>query len=1550
MRAHSALCAAFTAPRVGERPDTVAKAKRTMTHGARISSILLCTLLAAASCGSGDDGGHSGAGTGKVEHTFLTPGVGPTNKEPLWPMKVGARYRFDDGEWTVARKSNRHGPAWILEQASGRPHPFLDWFGRNQGRPEAYWSVDTAGLVLRANGNQTTLDVPRLVVPATVRRGMKWETRAPDGTVWLKGEIDAGDNQDTLFGRRRVWTLRIDVPNRGTWEQDFIEGRGPVGTRYSLVPLAEKAAALPSRTKLQSTGIAPLVQKAAVTSFSVIEDPKTGQPEANMGLYVPGIDPEDVGVNGVYYVRYPYRRSCFVTEGAKLRGLDARLGPIAGVPAQANQIAPHDYDIGPCQDAAGVVQLSNGERMRLPMSSYGFGFIDWPNPTHCLAVQGMKCNPRPLFVSHPTGAYADAAPDTFRAFVYNDPDSTGATILGHTPRYEPGHSEMGFALLQSPVSDSLTTNWGSWLQPHSDGAVKRMVALGPASDAGMDTVFHSAGWIGHANARRRIKGGIDGPSGIEPWIGEHVSIDLPDLNPLVTVLHGDNTRDLYEASEDGLIWKWKLVDGTLQRSFLTALQLPAGEQVVGIVPTSANRLQVWTQDGIARGWEEAVFGVGIVYYWIESATQHVRYVDIGTPPPSEAPPLWQGLQVSTTGRDVLLCAPRGRTLPDTPWTLGGQPTRIVRQDERCLLLVRSYTAVATPPPPANEDRSFPLPNPDHWLLKGNLPDLGEVEIGISPEDHTTVAGLQIPLKNGGFLGGQVRAGRGLGVIERGGADIASPIVADPRDEGLWVLGNLPDCPGGGTCPAAVHFFWDSPAFTSFPYGAASGSQGNAPKLTTLPDGLPAMKSGAVYTLLDPVQGAQNLSADPHGGMSMQGVALWPLGLSYRAGRGLLWRSEEKTGAIAGVRLPRGERFRRIDGLFGACAADGVCFLAVAGASSATAPQAWAIFRADRVGSGLHEVTSGWGDDTGVIAGLLADKDTLILHDGQHVLWRGFRDSEPKTCANCATPEDSCLRGFCACTFGQISFDGLCGDEAGTKVYASCKDALAAGASLDKPVRIDGDGAGPSPQVLTRCVADPTWSPMPTYFEPTTALSYASVGCSSGLPPPSGYKWYLMSSAAALHGEFEVEFEFGDASQGGMQFPLLVLAPLSEFTPEGNVPALCAQTPYIISPDQIAVGAFNGSWVVLTHNDLLDLGAGHPGPLWMHRDGAGIVRVGSGSKTLWTSAVPFKRDSRLVKIESIPLTVKSLRWKGSTPDFCVPECKGLGCGPDGCGGSCGTCIADAHCDVGQCTCNEPLYGDGKSCATPVGTEAFPASSCAAATAIVFPWSASPWIDPDGPGGEAPFKQAQCMDWKPWTIPPQAFLGTAAMMTWDPTAKSCKAWAQLPGPPASPASNLGGNGQLDGSSVPAGQSVAATWRTFESKSFTMMAILTLGPAGQAVRVHLDAAENFAKDSAAWTGWMPACGLSADTSKRVTLTWDAQGLWASVGSAAPQLVLADGKTKTVLTIQRQDNGTLKVSNGGSGMWFQYDGPLPAKLRAVGEVEGGGAATLTLGALQWM
>ena len=73
--------------------------------------------------------------------------------------------------------------------------------------------------------------------------------------------------------------------------------------------------------------------------------------------------------------------------------------------------------------------------------------------------------------------------------------------------------------------------------------------------------------------------------------------------------------------------------------------------------------------------------------------------------------------------------------------------------------------------------------------------------------------------------------------------------------------------------------------------------------------------------------------------------------------------------------------------------------------------------------------------------------------------------------------------------------------------------------------------------------------------------------------------------------------------------------------------------------------------------------------------------------------------------------------GGTSRTCVPDCRGVECGGDGCGGSCGTCPASATCSAGACTSR------GASC-DPI------AQDCRGAAEACYPDVTIGWCAPAG----------------------------------------------------------------------------------------------------------------------------------------------------------------------------------------------------------------------------
>jgi len=114
-------------------------------------------------------------------------------------------------------------------------------------------------------------------------------------------------------------------------------------------------------------------------------------------------------------------------------------------------------------------------------------------------------------------------------------------------------------------------------------------------------------------------------------------------------------------------------------------------------------------------------------------------------------------------------------------------------------------------------------------------------------------------------------------------------------------------------------------------------------------------------------------------------------------------------------------------------------------------------------------------------------------------------------------------------------------------------------------------------------------------------------------------------------------------------------------------------------------------------------------------------------------------------------------EGPPPDTCTPECEGLDCGEDGCGGLCGTCDRHEACLDGICV-EQPWCGDGvcapestdppEDCATCVEDCGCPGKEvcddgacCSPVTCVGEGLVCGTW--PDGCGGE--IKCGTCVTW-------------------------------------------------------------------------------------------------------------------------------------------------------------------------------------------------------------
>ncbi len=1570
---------------------------------------VVLVILELAACGGGSGGGNGNEADVRV--VFTRSGTGQVNAEPLWPMRPGLSYGSGNGQCAVTRWSSRFGTPWLLEQCTNAGEIWesdSDW---NQGRHEAFWSVEDEGLVLRASSAQEVRPVPLLIIPAQVRDGMEWEVRGDGGAVVLAGEVTGGDVRETQFGRHRVWRVRIDLAATETtdafqWKRDFVEGRGPLDSTFSVVPLEDQEDAPLPRVAMAPTGQEIPALMAGVRSFSALEDPAAGRMEVHLGLWQPAPPTEQ---NGPDLIRIRPRRMAFSVDDA------GHVESLLKDQVNAPYYLPHVFDFGICQDSASTAFLADGSRARVPMTEWGLAIHGWLNPPKY--IPGTEPEVEPIFPGAFAGVYGTDPPGSAEGFEIEEGSLRGThPFLGEV---DPLGFKAFWVLQQGPYDDRRgdTYGYGPWTHALGGTDVQRVMAATPLREgAGMDVVMRLDTWMAHATLDDfwRLPGQTHNYAGF----ARDSSLDGPYVDEVVAVLRPDNSRDLYEVSEDGVVWRLEVEDGVLNRYLLAAVELPHGERAIGVVPMKDKTLQVWTEDGYARVWTVPVFGVGPVEMYVDDARLHTYRLEAPEPSGGEPVPDVLGLHAQASGRDVLLCLPAGRSLGDTPWTLGGQPTRQVRQSDRCLLLVRPWDVAGS----AAVDGVSPTLVPtaaDAWHLEGSIPGVGAVELAFAPGTPEPIPDDISSRHSGGFNSQDVLAGPGLGHVQRVWRDTTGTFLMDLNRDGYWTVTSDPGdkgiCQDPDACIVVAYFDWTEPLARTFlfPWNTIVGEA--VPKLVYL-NGLPSItKDGQTWVFdadagpmapTDPAEDGVTDELDctlvtskvpPMESFDWQCSAspsAPPMQLSSYAGPGValpaedmtfysgmtaphIWRIDWRYPGMDVVPVPHPEHFPAgVEIADGTCAADGACFLLLRSpdASHSTTkgetlgkgidadPYAegkppvdiegsipWSIVRVDRKGLGLHEVIRGVAHSTAEVQRLRADDSVLVVLDRASVQWRGFRDEEPTQCAECSA-QQRCLLGMCDCSYRHVTADGTCTDDASPETYATCPEALAAGEEAGSLVRIDNDGQGPAPAVHTRCDDAEGWTPVPARWDPRTAwmsfeLTYDFVNCYPAVPPYAP-QWTVTSSESSLHGEFDVAFSFGPP---GKFDTWLALEPLDRFDPQtGLFDARSQGAARPLEEGEVAVSLGTDGLVRVVNAGSAGKTV-QPTHLRLVRDGGGIIRLLQDDTVVWTSGQPMKHDYRMVAVESAPVRLEGVRWAGTTPDFCIAQCNGAVCGDDGCGGTCGLCGTGATCVGGSCVCDPPLYGDGSSCVTPTGSSAeYPAASCAQAWAVAFPWSSSPWIDTDGPGGEPPFKQPSCEALDPWTRPPAAFLGPAAILVADAGSGTCMPYASLPSPPPDPTSAPGGTAHLDGNVLSAGTSAVATFRALKNE-WSVMVLLTPGAGGQRAAVHVDDLAGFDPVSLAWTGWMAECGGGVPSPDRFTLWRDDSGTWARQGSSDPALVWPPDPATPMFTLKRTATGLVVVTLGGGTAYYTTPVAVADLVRVVGEVQGGTESQVILTDPKW-
>ena len=211
-----------------------------------VSFLFIVFVLSLNGCGSGGNDTPSG-GTTTLTPTalkFTSEGSGATNVETLHPLKRGQTYGYvgeyvAGNQYTIARVGEtfeREGRA-LVRITSGAAD------GSRYTQQESWVHEDENGLWLDGSPEDGLLEEPLLMVPATVRDGMRWEQTFSfkGNTVTLVGLIEKGDQNEReglwhVYRQQRIeGETEIKEPTRtpyvegvGPWDMVFLPTNPPV--------------------------------------------------------------------------------------------------------------------------------------------------------------------------------------------------------------------------------------------------------------------------------------------------------------------------------------------------------------------------------------------------------------------------------------------------------------------------------------------------------------------------------------------------------------------------------------------------------------------------------------------------------------------------------------------------------------------------------------------------------------------------------------------------------------------------------------------------------------------------------------------------------------------------------------------------------------------------------------------------------------------------------------------------------------------------------------------------------------------------------------------------------------------------------------------------------------------------------------------------------------------------------------------------------------------------------------------------------------------------
>ena len=599
--------------------------------------------------------------------TVTAQGEGETNTAPLWPLRLGARW----GSWVVTE---------VRREGGEDVHVLATEGSNGTSTPTDHWPllVVRKGAIYGLGTTYHRAATPILVVPATVRVGMKWETRTAGGALLFSGSVDSRESTETSFGTRVVWGVSLAVggpaemidnsypyPLRefaGVSPGRLIEGMGP-DREDVVVPLDSQDISPPTVSLAASPlGSGPMMEVdelgfiTTYISASIEPTRQGGLPVVKVRGLVPFYRPPGLFI-------YDVAEGCGVLKGGVLEDLPGG--------------EPNAVGLTPCPDGAAVV---GGSQIRDVDGGRSTGIVVEAPPCFppgpCPPLVRLNTYSLDGIFATPGGGVRVLAQGD-NGFVLGDYDPAGP------PGILPERAARGFDRINAgaPLGWLLGTR-GLQARPPEKGAPLSWITAGSGDRLGVaqfrldDRLF----WY-------RLEGG--------QVRAAHASAPMP----MRSVTASPDGRVTLSLSPDGRVDRVDVtVDGIEVRP-LGRVALPAGSWLAGGFVQGGDLIAV-VQRGFVRSLGAAFDPPPIL------GAPWLYRVALPAGAPVAAPPAVFGVRSAWLDDDVLVCwrdPAAGGAADLTGWTLRGRPPLGVlpvagKAGETCVLVAHDpeVTGVKVP--------------------------------------------------------------------------------------------------------------------------------------------------------------------------------------------------------------------------------------------------------------------------------------------------------------------------------------------------------------------------------------------------------------------------------------------------------------------------------------------------------------------------------------------------------------------------------------------------------------------------------------------------------------------------------------------------------------------------------------------------------------------------------------------------------------------------------------------------------------------------------------